>query len=211
MSAVVFCQGCPWRCGYCHNPHLLPFSEGEGGAWKTVHELLKRRQGLLNAVVFSGGEPTAQESLPDCAREAREMGFAVGLHTGGAFPYRLESALPWIDWVGLDIKARFEDYRGITGSEASGRKALESLHLLLESHADFECRTTVHPVLQSWEYILDLGRLLAGLGVRNYSVQAFRSNGCADAALAALPRARPSEEWRRQMEGLFHRFTFRDG
>src|SRR5215831_3439565 len=89
LSAVVFCQGCPWRCGYCHNPHLLP-ARGSGGiAWSDVLAFLQRRAGLLDAVVFSGGEPLAQATLANAMRGVRRLGFRIGLHTGGAYPARL--------------------------------------------------------------------------------------------------------------------------
>jgi pyruvate formate lyase activating enzyme len=165
----------------------------------------------LDAIVFSGGEPTAQADLPACAREARDMGYAVGLHTGGAYPERFQDVLPWIDWVGLDIKTRFEDYPGITGAPASGGKALQCLRLLLESGVAFECRTTLNPRMQTWETVFELGRTLAGLGVRQYAVQAFRSEGCADASLAALSEIRPSAEWLRRMGAMFETFDYRGG
>ncbi|HEX6005079.1 MAG TPA: radical SAM protein, partial [Burkholderiales bacterium] len=64
LAAVVFGQGCPWRCGYCHNPHLLPKRGVARIAWRDVLAFLERRRGLLDAVVFSGGEPTLQAALP---------------------------------------------------------------------------------------------------------------------------------------------------
>ena len=60
LAAAVFCQGCPWRCGYCHNPHLIPATVKQGIDWVEVMRFLERRRGLLDAVVFSGGEPTLQ-------------------------------------------------------------------------------------------------------------------------------------------------------
>lgn len=72
-----------------------------------VHTLTQR-QGLLDGVVFSGGEPTRQIAVVDAARRVKEMGFAVGFHTGGQYPKRIESLLPLLDWVGLDIKAPSE-------------------------------------------------------------------------------------------------------
>jgi len=64
LAAVLYLQGCPWRCGYCHNPELLP-ARGQGGvAWAQAEAFLHRRVGLLDAVVFSGGEPTSQAALP---------------------------------------------------------------------------------------------------------------------------------------------------
>jgi pyruvate formate lyase activating enzyme len=209
LAAVVFFQGCPWRCGYCHNPHLLSLSEPDADGWVSTRAFLERRRGMLDAVVFSGGEPTAQEGLAACAREAREMGFAVGLHTGGAYPDRLKAVLPWTDWVGLDIKARVDAYPAITGVSRSGNKAWESLGLVLESQVAFECRTTVHPCLHSFEEIHDLAQHLAERGVRHYAVQAFRSKGCADPALASSPGVNLPNGWVGQMESLFESFVYR--
>jgi pyruvate formate lyase activating enzyme len=144
LSAVVFCQGCPWRCGYCHNPHLLPAERSGQIAWSNVLSFLDRRRGLLDAVVFSGGEPLAQSGLADAMHAARSMGFKIGLHTGGAYPERFAEVLPLVDWVGFDIKARFAEYRRITAVPGSGDRALASAMLLLGSGVEHEFRTTVH-------------------------------------------------------------------
>ena len=70
--------------------------------------------------MFSGGEPTAQPGLADAIREVRALGFAIGLHTGGAYPRRLASVLPLVDWVGFDAKAPAARYGDVTGVEGSG-------------------------------------------------------------------------------------------
>ena len=183
LAAVVFCQGCPWRCGYCHNPHLIP-AQGESEIpWSEVMALLRRRQGLLDGVVFSGGEPTSQAGLADAMREVRALGFRIGLHTGGAYPRRLAEVLPLVDWVGLDAKAPFADYARITGVEGSGRSAQQSLECVLASGVDHEIRTTVHPALLADAEVVGLARALSERGVKRYVLQAFRSRGCADAGL----------------------------
>lgn len=105
LSAVVFCQGCPWRCGYCHNPHLIPARADVHHDFDAILAWLASRRGLLDAVVFSGGEPTAQPGLVHAMQQVRRLGFLVGLHTSGAYPRRLADALPLTDWVGLDVKA----------------------------------------------------------------------------------------------------------
>ena len=111
LAAVLFCQGCPWRCRYCHNRHLLPQKGGSALPWQDVLALLERRQGLLDALVFSGGEATLQAALPEAMRRVRAMGFKVGLHTAGPYPERLRECLPLLDWVGMDLKAPFADRR----------------------------------------------------------------------------------------------------
>ncbi|HEX7972614.1 MAG TPA: anaerobic ribonucleoside-triphosphate reductase activating protein, partial [Thiobacillus sp.] len=133
LAAVVFCQGCPWRCGYCHNPDLIPARGANEIPWDDVLAFLHRRQGLLDGVVFSGGEPTLQAALPDAMREVRALGFRIGLHTGGAYPQRLAAVLPLVDWVGFDVKAPFADYARITGAAGSGARALAGLQQVLAS------------------------------------------------------------------------------
>lgn len=185
LAAVLFLQGCPWRCGYCHNPHLQP-ADGSGG-----HELvsvlawLDRRRGLLDAVVFSGGEPTVDAALGSAMREVAARGFAIGLHTGGAYPRRLAEVLPRVGWIGFDAKAPGTDYAKVTGVAGSGAAARASLELVVGSDVDFEVRTTVHPALTPEDALLRLADELASLGVRHWVLQPFRPTGCADEALVA--------------------------
>lgn len=188
LAAVVFCQGCPWRCGYCHNPHLIPARGDSEISWDDVLTFLRRRQGLLDGVVFSGGEPTLQPELADAMREVRALGFKIGLHTGGAYPRRLVEVLPLVDWVGLDAKAPFADYARITGVAGSGAPARASLDAVLASGVAHEIRTTVHPALLPAADVAALSHDLAARGVARHVIQAFRSQGCVDAALVQSAR-----------------------
>lgn len=187
LAAVVFCQGCPWRCRYCHNPHLLPRRAVTSLKWQDVLAFLGRRRGLLDAVVFSGGEPTLQAGIAGAMREVKEMGFRVGLHTAGIYPRRLKALLPLTDWVAMDIKAPFEEYAVTTGARASGNAAFESMQLILASGVDHEFRTTVHPALLPQNSLATLAQWLAQLGVRNYVLQEFRAQGCVSAGLQGAP------------------------
>jgi len=212
LSAVVFVQGCPWRCGYCHNPHLQERTPHSPLAWDEVLSLLERRIGLIDAVVFSGGEPTMDPALADALREVREMGFKTGLHSGGTHPRRLESVLPLLDWVGFDVKAGFADYERVTKVQDSGAPALRGLQAVLASDVDYECRTTAHPALLSEAEILSLARTLAGMGVQDYALQVFRPQGCGDAALNASAQAHyPSAALAAELGRLFPSFTLRRG
>lgn len=100
LACVLFCQGCAWRCRYCHNPDLIPPRGSAEVDWRRVLLFLQRRQDLLDAVVFSGGEPTLQEGLPAAMDEVREMGFRIGLHSAGIKPASFANALAHADWVG---------------------------------------------------------------------------------------------------------------
>lgn len=181
LAATLFCQGCPWRCGYCHNPHLLDGAAAPALDWSEVRALLSRRRGLLDAVVFSGGEPTAQRALIAAVGEVRDLGFKIGLHTSGAYPEALARLLPLTDWIGLDIKALPEDYPLVTGVPGSGEKAWQSLALALGSGVALEVRTTPMPGLDSADYLARLMDRLAAVGVRRHVLQQCRP------PVAALP------------------------
>jgi pyruvate formate lyase activating enzyme len=211
LAAVVFCQGCPWRCRYCHNPGLIPARGEREVEWDSVLGLLRRRRGLLDAVVFSGGEPTLHAGLSDAIREVRKLGFKIGLHTGGMYPQRLATILPLLDWVGMDVKAPFSDYASITGAPDSGEYALASLDLILQSGVEHEIRTTVHPTLLDDETLRRLADELAERGVKHYVIQAFRSQGCQDEFLN-LNMARHSSltSVGRDIAGQFKNFAVRD-
>ena len=175
---MVYCQGCPWRCRYCHNPHLLPARAAGGIAWSEVLAFLRRRRGLLDAVVFSGGEPTAQPGLAQAMREAKDLGYRIGLHSAGIYPRRFAEVLPLVDWVGFDAKAPFDAaYERITGVRASGEAALASARALLASGVACEFRTTWHAGFLSAAELERLTRTLVELGVRRYALQEFRASG----------------------------------
>ena len=188
LAAVLFLQGCPWRCGYCHNPHLHAARGYREHGWEETLRWIGRRRGLLDAIVFSGGEPTSQRPLATAMRTVRDLGFAVGLHSGGAYPRRLAALLPDIDWIGLDLKAPIGDYPIVTGVHGSGAAAYTSLDDVLASGVRYEIRTTVHPALTSRAALRVMAEELAARGVTEWVLQPFRANGCASASLVASAR-----------------------
>jgi len=208
LAAVVFCQGCPWRCGYCHNPHLIPPDTSAQLGWAEVVAFLKRRTGLLDGVVFSGGEPTLQAGLADAIREVRKLGFRVGLHSASPYPKKLATILPWLDWVGFDVKAPFAEYEAITGVPGSGIKARAGLHALLESGVAYEVRTTVHSDLLGTEALLKIAADLRDLGVQNFILQEFRPQGCTNPGLCA-GSSPLTDKLIAQIAPLFNRFEVR--
>ncbi len=177
LVATAFLQGCPWQCTYCHNPALLDSRTPGLVPWGAVRELLDRRSGLLDGVVFSGGEPTRQAGLVDAAREVRERGFGVGLHTAGAFPSRLRAVLPFVDWVGLDLKASPEQYAAITGTGAAAAAAYASLEAVLASGVAVQVRTTVDPTVQGPDDVAQLQERIARLGIHDHVIQTVRTLG----------------------------------
>lgn len=177
LAAVVFLQGCPWRCTYCHNNDLQTACGSGRVTWTEVEALLRQRRGLLDGVVLSGGEATAQAGVAEAAARVRELGFACAMHTAGVYPRRLARCLPFLDWAALDIKALPDDYDQLTGAAGSLARVDESLDLLLESGIDFECRTTVDWALLPPASLVILGERLAAKGVANFAVQLARPVG----------------------------------
>jgi pyruvate formate lyase activating enzyme len=176
LAAVVFMQGCPWRCAYCHNTSLQSKRRGDGQAWGEIVEVLERRVGLLDAVVFSGGEPTLDAGLPAAIATVRAMGFQVGLHSAGLDPNRLKALLPLVDWVGLDVKTSFADYADVTGVARSGKSAKSSLAHVLASGVAHELRTTYHPALLGDQALIDLARCLRAAGARDWVLQQWQEH-----------------------------------
>lgn len=208
LAAVVFVQGCPWRCHYCHNPALQERVAPPAMSWQSVLDFLDRRKGLLDAVVFCGGEPTLDSYLEAAIDDVRLRGFKVGLHTAGAYPNRLRAVLPKVDWVGFDVKAPFEEYVHTTGVPASGVPARASLHYLLASGVPFEVRTTRHPALLSAAGLMAMTRALSKQGVSTFALQEYRAEGCAQPRLDTLP-APLSDTEVSQLRALFPTFILR--
>ena len=203
LAAVLYSQGCPWRCGYCHNPDLLDASAPGAFTWPQMQAFLHSRKGLLDGVVFSGGEPTLQAALPAALAEVRAMGFETALHTGGMYPDRLSAALPLLDWVGLDIKGPLHRYDAITRTPGSGPKAFESLRRLLASGVAHECRTTWHAGLFGVDELFALADDLAAKGVTHWALQECRTLGVAAWELQADQVA--------QLSARFAHFDLRRG
>ncbi len=209
LAAVLFLQGCPRRGADCHNPSLQSRRGAVARSWDEVMDFLDSRRGLLDAVVFSGGEPTLQAGLGAAIDEVRSKGFRVGLHTAGIYPRRLRELLPKVDWVGLDVKAPFGDYARIVGRPTDGAGAQESLDLVLESGVEHEVRLTFHSRLFDAHTLLGIANGLARRGVRSFALQEFRAIGCRDANLAAQtvqPLPAPVVD---AMRRLFPRFELR--
>ena len=206
QAAVLFCSGCPWRCRYCHNGHL--WEPRPGLSWQTIRDFLAKRQGLLDAVVISGGEPLAQTVAVQMAlAEIRAAGFGTALHTAGVSPRRLARVLPFVDWVGLDVKGPFSRYAAITNQSRSGAAAREALQILLASGKPHELRTTVHPALLTPQDLITLVTELVELGAHTLTLKNFRPTGCQDAELIAQYRPWLMPELRGQLQAIMPGIT----
>ncbi len=177
ISAVVFMQGCPWRCPFCYNKILQNQAQESNVNWPKFLEFLQKRKGVLEGVVFSGGEPLLQDKdLEMAIDDVKAIGYKVGLHTGGFYPEALQKIVKKTDWVGLDIKAPLKPkiYKDITGGRADVKKVIESLNILIASKVHFECRTTCDPRFLGINDIYEIAEYLHKLGVQEYYLQKYR-------------------------------------
>ena len=178
IAAVVFMQGCPWRCPFCYNTSLQEIGTKTESDWTfdIFKCFLRRRIGILDAVVFSGGEPLLQDGLEQAINEIKSLGFEIGLHTGGYRPQMLKKIVNNVNWVGLDIKAPLntEKYKAATGLFGNTQNILESLNILIQSGIKFECRTTCDPRILSIDDIYEIAKTLKELGVKEYFLQKYR-------------------------------------
>ncbi len=174
LAAVLFLCGCPFKCAYCSNPHLIPLSDGEYDPDK-VFEWLKNRVGKLEGVVFSGGEALMQgDAAIDYMRRVRELGFAIGLHTNGFYPELLKKVSGIVDWIGLDFKATRARYRDVTGVDAGYDRMIESLNYWVHTGCEMEVRTTCDPRFVSKQDLLEIADICAASGVRHFAVQKYK-------------------------------------
>jgi pyruvate formate lyase activating enzyme len=172
IASVVFFAGCNYDCFFCHNRNIIganaPAVE-EGPIW----EFLEKRQGLLDAVTITGGEPTLQEELPGFMKRIKSMGYLVKLDTNGSRPEVVRALMEarLLDYVALDIKAPWGFYRDYCGQVADFSKVLDTLALLRSGAADYECRTTFLPQLTAHDIEL-IAKSIAP--VKRYALQAYR-------------------------------------
>ncbi len=174
ICAIVFTQGCNFRCPYCHNPELVnpklfeaPIPE------KEVLSFLANRRGKLDAVEITGGEPTLQPDLIDFIREIKDIGYLVKLDTNGSKPEILSKAIEdgIVDYLAMDVKAPLERYHEITNSGVDPANIKESIELIKSSGLDYEFRTTVVKSQLGKRDILEIAWLIRGS--KRYILQKF--------------------------------------
>lgn len=181
------------RCGYCHNPDLV-LAKGTGYDQKSVTEFLKKRIGLLDGVVLSGGEATLYRKIDLLCEMIKTLGFAIKLDTNGlrfdVVARLLERGL--LDYVALDYKAPREKFHDVTGSH-DFKSFAKTLDLLLESETAFEVRTTYHSGLLEME---DLMMIMQDLKKRGYSQTYYIQQAMGERTLGNLGESRLLERSR---------------
>ena len=179
MACTVFTAGCNLRCPFCHNSRLV--IDPEKTSEYSVDEILaylKKRQGILDGVAITGGEPLLQPDIDEFIKKVRELGFAVKLDTNGTFPDRLKVLVEQglLDYVAMDVKnspSGYSETVGIGGYDIS--KIQESIGFLLENKVDYEFRTTVVREFHSVFEIDGIGKMIKG--AKRHYLQAFVDSG----------------------------------
>jgi len=182
ICAIVFTQGCNFRCPYCHNPELIDTKRSRSGRFKEeeILSFLERRKGKLEAVTITGGEPLLQAGLEDFLLKVKGLGYLVKLDTNGSFPQRLEKILEseTVDYLAMDIKTSLDKYESVVGKKIETAQILKSIRLIMDSGLDYEFRTTVvKPLLEKDDFI-KIGQLVEDS--RLFVLQGFVSSKVLD-------------------------------
>lgn len=180
VACTVFLGGCNFRCPFCHNSELLGQDAPQFITEDELFAFLRKRQGLLEAVCISGGEPTLQPKLPEFIHKIKELNFLVKLDTNGYRPDVLRQLLQdnLLDYAAMDVKNDMEHYPLTCGLSSMDINAIqESLSLLLQGKIEYELRTTVVEQLHNSDSFRGIAAMLQRLSpehkCKKYFLQPF--------------------------------------
>lgn len=176
LAAIIFTQGCLMYCGYCHNPEMIPHKKSNTDPMletENILQFLKKRKGLLQGVVISGGEPTIHSDLPDFIRSIKEMGFKIKLDTNGVHPEMVEKLLKenLLDYIAMDIKQCPEKYMNLVKFDCINN-VTKSINIIKNSGVDYEFRSTILPFCHTQKDIQNMGKMIRG--AKKWYLQSFR-------------------------------------
>ncbi len=176
LACIVFLPGCNFRCPFCHNSDILPGSAESQISYEELITFLKKRQGMLEGVCVTGGEPTLQPKLAKLLAKIKELGYSVKLDTNGSRPAVLKDlvAQGLVDYVAMDVKNSPEQYGKTTGAAQDVLPAIEeSLCFLLADPVDYELRTTVVDELHDEASIFKMGNWIESLAAGKKAKRLF--------------------------------------
>lgn len=191
IATILFTQGCPWRCGYCHNPELSAFIKPDVKLIdvEEIFKFLAKRRELLDGLVITGGEPTLQADLIDFLQEIKQrFSLPIKLDSNGVNPTVLEKIIKQklVDYLAMDIKAPLADYATVVNTSVVAENIKKSIELIMTSGLDYEFRSTILPHLHNQQKILAMAQMIKG--AKNYYLQKFRVSGpLLDPQFANLP------------------------
>ena len=196
VACTVFLAGCNLRCPFCHNSELLDGTAEAVMDDAGLLDFLRKRQGMLDGVAFTGGEPLLRPELPELMQRVRDLGYAVKLDTNGLFPDALSRVLErkLVDYVAMDVKnspARYAETCGVGTVDMAAIYA--SIDLLRSGETDYEFRTTVVDELHDDESILAIGQMIRG--AKRYFLQPFRDRDTVAFAGFHAPDAEKLTRW----------------
>lgn len=183
MSAVIFLSGCNFRCGFCHNPELvdpLQMQDHPSIDPDEVYRFLETRQGKLDGVCITGGEPTIWQKLPEMIAKIKDMGFLLKLDTNGTNPQMVKNLIEskLVDYFAIDIKSSPEKYSQTISREVKISDIEETLKSIVKAGIYLELRTTIAPVLVTLKDIELIKKWLLNLKIADkiglYALQQFR-------------------------------------
>lgn len=180
MSLVIFMSGCPLCCRFCHNVELI--NDHTEMSLDEIQEEINSSKDFLDAVVISGGEPLLQVlAVEEILKYVKSINLKTKLDTSGVYPERLEALLKQdlIDFISLDIKAPFEDYRHVVGEDIGG-DVKRSMELINQYGVTLETRTTVVPTLLTAD---DIKKIASTVKSDIYTIQQFRNKDVLDPEL----------------------------
>ena len=213
LAAVLFLKGCPFNCKYCSNPHLIPVEDGEYDPEK-VFDWIKARAGKLEGIVFSGGEALMQaDATIEYMKRVKDLGFAIGLHTNGFYPDLLKKVSDIVDWIGLDFKTTRRNYKDLVGLDIAYDRMIESLKYWVSVGRRLEVRTTCDPRFVSKEDLLEIAKISADLGVKNFAVQKYtpyHECECHETTAADREQFFNDEELKKKIESMFETVVWRN-
>lgn len=164
VSVVLFSPACNFRCPFCHNGDSV-LNSNTPIPFKDILSFLKSRVGLIDAVVFTGGEPTMMPELEERIREVKKLGFLIKLDTNGTHPTVLQHLLDegLLDYVAMDIKNSEKEYAKTTGCKVLNLENIKkSIKILLNSPISSEFRTTLVKEFHTTESIEEMCDLIRG-------------------------------------------------
>lgn len=180
ISCVIFTGGCNYRCGFCHNPEFVLPEELAKLSKNFIPEeavlnFLKQRQGMLEGVVITGGEPTIMRDLEDFIVKVRSLGYAIKLDSNGNKPEVLQALIDkkLVDYVAMDFKTSLPDYKALVGQWADEIKLRESIELLKKGDVDYEFRSTLIREVHTREILEAMRETIAG--AKRLYLQTFRN------------------------------------
>ena len=174
VACIIYVSACNFRCPFCHNgltlledhESILPFDE--------IVAFLRKRQGILDGVVISGGEPTLMPDLIEKIRVIKNLGFEVKLDTNGTNPDMLQDLLDegLLDYVAMDIKNTQSKYDVTSGAKVNKERILESIEILKTAQIPHEFRTTLIKEYHTELDMIGIGKMLKG--AKNLYLQQFQ-------------------------------------